>query len=219
MWRRSLLQQANTVDTTTLVLWIQTEQYHVDIRIPASRPILDSVNQLEDYTTEQLTFLTNQQGFTGITQVSGNHAEWLREFDYQPLSSQRDIGEMHFESDSILIENGVDADYLERWVKVPNSHLNLSMKHLAVKDRHSKKVPARLFTSNNTFAYVRPRSRQMPAAESIAAAIDYYQPTKDVLLDWLDFEISFGEIIDKNHGGITHSTHPFREGATFKFNE
>ena len=59
----------------------------------------------------------------------------------------------------------------------------------------------------------------MPPAESISAAIDYYQPSKEVLLDWLDFEISFGEIIDKNHGGITHSTLPFREGATFKFNE
>jgi len=219
MWRRSLFQQANMLDTTTLVFWIQTEQHHVDIRIPASRPIFDSTNQLEDFSVEQLAFLATQQGFTGVTKVKSNLAEWLREFDYQPFSAQRDIGKMHFESDSILIENGVDVDYIERWVKVPYSHLNLSMKHLVVEDRHSKKVPARLFTSNNTFAYVRPRSSQLPPAESISAAIDYYQPSKEVLLDWLDFEISFGEIIDKNHGGITHSTLPFREGATFKFNE
>jgi hypothetical protein len=33
-----------------------------------------------------------------------------------------------------------------------------------------------------------------------------------LLLDWLDFEISFGEIRDPHHGQIRHSTFPFKEG-------
>jgi hypothetical protein len=36
---------------------------------------------------------------------------------------------------------------------------------------------------------------------------------KYTLLDWLDFEISFGEIVDRITGLIQHSTLPFREGV------
>ena len=219
MWRRTLLEQGHTLDATTLVLWIQTEQYHVDIRIPASRPSLESVERLEDYSFEQLVCLASQQGFTGVTQVKRNVAEWLRDHDYQPFNSRRDIAEMRFENDDILIENGIDADYFERWEKVPNSDLNLSIRPCEGQDRHGTKVPARLFTSYKTFAYARPRSKPLPSSDSISEAISTHHPSKEELLDWLDFEISFGEIGDENQGMITHSTFPFREGDTLKFNE
>ena len=218
-WRRTLLEQGDTQDTTTVVLWVQTEKYHADIRIPLSRPAFGVVNQLKEYSYDQLISLASQQGFTGITQVKNNIAEWLRDHDYQPSNSQRDIAEMHFENDDVLIEKGVEADYFERWERIPNSHLNLSMMECEGKDRHANKVNARLFRSNNLFAYVRPRSKRLPPAENISDLIDFYQPSKEELLDWLDFEISFGEIKDENEGYITHSTFPFREGETVKLNE
>jgi hypothetical protein len=213
MWRRTLLEQANIVDSRSLVLWIQTDKHHVDLRIPYSRPPFEPVSQLGDYSFDQLSYLADQQGFTGTTQVSANIAEWKREQDYQPFNHQRDIAEIRFENDATLVERGVDADYFEIWEKVPNSHLNLSIRQMAGEDRHANKVSARLFTANTTFAYVRARSVQLPNAESMAAAIDAYQPSKEVLLDWLDFEISFGQINNGNQGYISHSTFPFREGC------
>ena len=213
IWCRTLLEQADQVDNTSLVLWIQTNHHHVDLRIPDSRPIFEPVSHLIDYSFEQLIHLANQQGFTGITEVNANIAEWKREQDYQPFNHQRDIAEMRFEDDSTLVERGVDAEYLERWEKVPNSHLNLSFRTAAGEDRHGNKVFARLFIANTTFAYVRPRSIQLPSAKSMLVAIDAHQPSKDVLLDWLDFEISFGQIKNGNQGCISHSTFPFREGC------
>ncbi len=79
--------------------------------------------------------------------------------------NQRDIGEMIFESEDVLVETGVDVEYLEIWERVPDSHLNLSVAHITGENRHKTKVPARLFTANKTFAYVRPRSVQLPIAK------------------------------------------------------
>jgi hypothetical protein len=216
VWQRTLLEQADMVDTTSLVLWLQTDLYHIDIRIPANRPLFTSINQLEDCSFDQLSWLTTQQGFTGITQINGNTAEWIRDHDFQPLNGQRDIGEMKFETDDSLIETGIDANYLERWERIPSSHFNLSVRQIIGENRHDRKVPARIFTANSTFAFVRPRNMQLPNAASISAAIDIFQPSKEALLDWLDFEITFGEIIDEHYGYVKHSTFPFREGKEIK---
>ena len=211
LWRRTLLEQADVMDTTTLVLMIQTEQYHADIRIPAYRPDFSNTLSLEDCTSEQLNWLATQQGFTGITQISGNISQWLRDHDYQPSIGQRDIGEMTFESADTMIEIGVDAEYREIWKKIADSELNLSVKHIVGTNRHGINLPARLFTAGNSFAYVRPRNAVLPKAASLLEAIETENPNREVLLDWLDFEISFGEIQDKHSGKILHSTLPYRE--------
>lgn len=213
MWRRTLLEQAGVVDTSTLVLVIQTEQYHADIRIPSGRPDFSGVKCLADCSTEQLHWLASQQGFTGITQVNDNISQWLRDYDYQPSNGQRDIGEMTFESADTIVEIGVDAEYREIWQKIKDTHLNLSIKQTTGIDRHGIELPARLFTAGNYFAYVRPRSAVLPKAASFHEAIDKVNPSRDELLDWLDFEISFGDIQDRLSGKIHHSTLPFREQA------
>lgn len=217
MWRRTLLEQADTVDTSTLVWVIQTEQYHADIRIPADRPEFDDVECLADCSTEQLRWLATQQGFTGITQVNDSLCQWLRDHDYQPANGQRDIGEMTFESADIIVEMGVEAEYREIWQKIKDTQFNLSVKHITGVNRHGIELPARLFTAGHYFAYVRPRSAVLPKAVSFLQAIDTTNPSRDELLDWLDFEISFGEIQDKLLGKILHSTLPFREQAMMQW--
>ena len=216
IWQRTLLEHAGEQDTSTFVLWLQTELYHADIRIPADRPTFNSINHLEDCAISQLAWLASQQGFTGVTQINGNLTQWLRDYDFQPASSQRDIGEMIFETGDILVETGVDVHYLERWKKLPNSHLNLNVKQVHGENRHARKIVARLLTANRTFAYVRPRDTKLPNATSLTSAIETFKPSKETLLDWVDFEISFGEIIDDDQGRISHSTFPFREGKTIK---
>lgn len=217
MWRRSLLEQDGISDTTTTVLVIQTEQYHADIRVPTQRPSFDNIHCIEDCTSSQISWLATQQGFTGITQINGNISQWLRDHDYQPFNHQRDIGEMRFESEDVLVETGVDVEYLEVWERVSDSHLNLTFKQVTGENKHGKKVPARLFTANKAFAYIRPRTAQLPIAASMTEAIMEHAPSPDTLSDWLDFEISFGEIQDKTHGVITLSTLPFKEGKKVFF--
>lgn len=212
MWRRTLLEQAGVIDTTTMVLVIQTEQYHADIRIPKARPDFSHKARLEDCSSEQLYWLATQQGFTGITHIDGNICQWLRDHDFQPSNDQRDIGEMTFESDDIVVETGIDTEYREIWERIADSQINLSVHHTTGTDRHGHKAPARLFTANNSFAYVRARTVTLPKAISMMEAINSDKPDKEVLLDWLDFEISFGEIRDPHHGQIRHSTFPFKEG-------
>jgi hypothetical protein len=216
MWRRTLLEQASLIDTTTLVFMIQTEQYHADIRIPDARPDFSHTDGLEDCSLEQLYWLATQQGFTGITQMNGNVSQWIRDHDFQPSNDQRDIGEMTFESNDILVETGVDTEYREIWERVTDSHLNLSVNHTTGENRHGTKTLARLFTANHSFAYVRPRTVILPKAVSMIEAANGAKPNKEMLLDWLDFEISFGEIRDQHQGQITHSTFPFKEGQVMR---
>ncbi len=216
IWRRTLLAQAGETDTSSFVLWLQTSEYHADIRLPASRPSFENVSQLEACSAEQLGWLATQQGFTGVTQVHGNTVQWVRDYDYQPSTGARDIAEIQFQSkDSLndtMIETGLEAVYLEHWEKIPQSDSHLTYSQCMGENRHKQAVPARLFKANDMFAYVRPRITSLPKAESLIVAIEAYQPSRDTLLDWLDFEISFGEIKDALHGYITHSTLPFREG-------
>jgi hypothetical protein len=64
---------------------------------------------------------------------------------------------------------------------------------------------------------VRPRSVQLPIAASMTEAINSYNPNPETVFDWLDFEISFGEIHDQHYGVITLSTLPFKEGKEIAF--
>ena len=65
--------------------------------------------------------------------------------------------------------------------------------------------------AGNFVAYARPRNVALPQAASLLAGIKTYQPARQQLLDWLDMEISFGEMLDEKHWKIKHSTLPFKE--------
>ena len=60
-------------------------------------------------------------------------------------------------------------------------------------------------------AFARPRTVAVPKAPSLIHAIQSHKPKRELLLDWLDMEISFGEMLDDNHWKIKHSTLPFKQ--------
>ena len=72
-------------------------------------------------------------------------------------------------------------------------------------------MPAYQMRAGNFVAYARPRNVALPQTASLLACIKIDQPTRQQLLDWLDMEISFGEVIDEKHWKIKHSTLPFKE--------
>jgi hypothetical protein len=211
VWKRTLLEQQGSQDTSSLVLWIQTEQHHADIRIPALRPDFSNCEYLHDCSADQLRWLATQQGFTGTTEVQSTTCQWHREFDFQPKNDSRDIGEMVFDGNDTLLETGIDNPYFEVWKKTKYSHLNVSAHLVMGEDRHGVATPSRLLIAGNNFAYVRPRNANLPQASCLRVILDKYYQTMNLMLDWLDFEISFGEIIDDMTGIIHHSTLPFRE--------
>ena len=59
VWVRTLLETPEGRDTTTWVRWLQTSQWHADLRVPAGpRPQPSPAG------------LAQQQGFCGITQIT-----------------------------------------------------------------------------------------------------------------------------------------------------
>ena len=217
VWQRDLLETATMKDNTSLVLWMQTQQYHIDIRIPATCANIHKVSSLEDYNDEELLLLASQQGFAGITQVTPSTAkssdicQWHREIDFQPQTDARDIGKMVFTDANTVIETGIDDAYLEVWRRLEDSQKPCWFKFTTGKNRKGLATPAYCMRAGNFIAYARPREIILPKIASLIDAIHTIKPARDNLLDWLDMEISFGEMIDEQHWKITHSTLPFKE--------
>ena len=121
VWQRQFLETPTTKDDTSLVLWMQTQHYHIDIRLPAARSNIRKVSALEEYKDKELLLLASQQGFAGITQVNADICQWHREIDFQPPNDVRDIGKMVFTDANTVIETGLDEAYLEVWRQVAHS--------------------------------------------------------------------------------------------------
>lgn len=212
VWSHTLLEQHGSQDTTSLVLWLQAHYHHIDIRIPASRPDFSNCTCLQDYSAEQLRWSATQQGFFGITEVNGTVCHWHRELYFQSTNGVSDIGEIVFDGVDTLLETGIESDYFEIWKKIEGTHLNINTYRVNSFNRHGDVVEAHLIKAGNIFAFIRPRSEKLPEYSCLLAAIDAQHQNHHNLLNWLDFEISFGEIVDDAHGKIMHSTFPFREG-------
>jgi len=118
LWRRTLLRAPGKEDTTTRVYWLQTSNWHADIRAPSDRPLLSDYTGLAALSVEEMHALARQQGFAGITEVEGEICRWHRRFDYQPPSGFNDIGRMQFDGPDRLLEYGVEQDYFEIWERV-----------------------------------------------------------------------------------------------------
>jgi hypothetical protein len=211
VWLRRLLQTAQQQDTTSQVFWLQTARWHADLRIPPGRPDFTGVAALADCDGAQLAWLATQQGFCGLTQVENDRCTWHRLVDFQPPSGSRDIGRMAFDGERVT-ERGVEADYLEVWERLPGSRGGTAALELAEQDGEAPARPAWLLVAGDCFFYVRGRSRPLPAAADLAGLIDRLRPSREVLLEWLDVELSFGCRSGPAAWRIGHSSLPFREG-------
>lgn len=217
VWQRELLETAANKDTSSLVLWMQTQHHHIDLRIPASRVNLSSAQSLQDYNDAELLLLAAQQGFAGITQVTPSTAQssdicqWLREVDYQPTTDARDIGKMVFIDNDTVIETGVDDTYLELWRRLPQTRTPHFFRLVTGQNRHGSNTSAYLMRAGKYVAYARSRADSLPKAASLSQAIQIHKPAREQLLDWLDMEISMGEMVDDMHWKIKHSSLPFKE--------
>lgn len=214
VWRRRLLETPTLRDEHSHVFWLQTPHWHADLRIPAGRPGFSGVNALAECDDAQLAWLARQQGFCGLTQVDGDTCTWHRQMDFQPARDRRDIGRMVFDGER-LTETGIEADYLERWERLPHSRGGTAALELVWEAGEPPSCPTWLFVAGDCFMYVRGRTRPLPKAADLSQLVTLSQSSHSQLLDWLNFEISFGYRKGPSPWRIEHSTLPFREETYF----
>lgn len=219
VWQRELLETQSTKDTTSLVLWMQSQHYHIDLRIPHAVQIgLRKVSSLQEYNLDELLLLASQQSFAGITKVtlatnrSSDVCQWLREIDFQPKTSARDIGKMMFTDENTAVETGIDAAYLEVWRRLPHSQEPHLSTFVTGQNRNQLTTKAYLIRTGKYIAFARPRVTELPMAKSLICAVEMFKPAREQLLDWLDMEISFGEMVGDKQWRINHSSLPFKVG-------
>lgn len=217
VWQRHLLETTLIKDDSSLVLWMQSQYYHIDVRIPAICTGFRAASALQDYTDAELLLLANQQGFAGLTHVtpstvnSSEVCQWVREMDYQAPTDARDIGKMVFTDVDTVIETGVYDAYLEVWRRLDSSQEPCFFALYTGNNHRGVATPAYLMRTGRYVAFARPRAIALPKAPTLIHAIQSHKPMRELLLDWLDMEISFGEMFDDNHWQIKHSTLPFKQ--------
>lgn len=120
VWVRTLLQTPTLRDTTTFVRWMQTSQWHADLRVPESARSPGIAG-----SACTLAQRVSQQGFCGVTEVTQEGADavctWHRRFDFLPPRPDPDTATMVFETPNRVIERGIYAEYLEVWERLPDS--------------------------------------------------------------------------------------------------
>jgi len=207
LWRRTLLRAPDKEDTTTSVYWLQTSNWHADIRVPSDRPALSDRTRLGALSAEEMRALARQQGFAGITEVEGEICRWHRRFDYQPPSGFNDIGRMEFDGPDRLLEYGVEQDYFEIWERVPGRGESL----VTESDDGARRTSLRLSLAPWVM-FVRPRSSTLGCATGLDQLVMSANDVDRVAL--LDFEISFGRLDEStNSWRIELSTLPWLEGT------
>jgi hypothetical protein len=139
VWSRTLLKTPETSDVSTLALWMQLGQWHVDLRVPPS--------------VERAS-----QGFSGTTQITQAGGQeictWHRVVDYQPPRTTVDEGWMVFETPEKVLETGIHGNYFEVWERLPGS----TGRRIAAAEKleNNDTTGARLFVSGDFMMRVRP---------------------------------------------------------------
>lgn len=124
LWERTLIERDCAAgagkEQDERVFWLQTENWHADLRIPLERPAFTNIDTIDDCSDAQLGFIARQEGFCGLTKVEGSVCTWLRIHDLQP-GTALDVGRMSSAEPDFIVETGISRDYLEHWRKVPGS--------------------------------------------------------------------------------------------------
>jgi hypothetical protein len=115
-WRRDWIRTPDHEDRSTRVHWMQAGALYADIRVPAARPEL-ACSCLARASPRDLASLMRAEAFAGTIAVADGVCTWTREVNWHGRPDAVDAGAMAFE-DGALIETGLHAAYVERWLRV-----------------------------------------------------------------------------------------------------
>ena len=214
VWQRSLLETPHLRDVDSTVFWLQTGQWHADIRVPAGRPDFSGIDSFADCNKQHIDWLVRQQAFAGITHVdiqgSRETCQWRRLLDYQPAATKPDAGLMHF-GPAFLTETGLHAPYLEHWHRLPDSDNGFAALQLLDSDGAPAAPMQFLLVAGMYVMQIRNRADGWPARIKPGMLLTTQAAAKRRGL--LDFDISFGR---RSAVGwdVLHSTLPWRVGQS-----
>lgn len=117
-WRRDWITAPGFEDRTTRVHWMQAGQLFADVRVPLDRPDMGDYACLADLPPPALGALLKAERFAGTIDVANDRCTWRRDINWHGVPDADDIGLMSFEAGALL-EDGVLADYRERWLPEP----------------------------------------------------------------------------------------------------
>ncbi|MGF6283785.1 hypothetical protein [Pseudomonas silensiensis] len=204
VWQRRLIKfQSGRVDSETAVYWLQTPRLFADLRIP---PVPLPALSLEQLNHADWLTLSEQKGFAGVTEVNGDICQWHRKLDYQQVSTEEDIGRMHFETSERLVETALDDSYYEIWERLPDSRGTCRGQWLQAVDDPAR--VACLVLAGDYFLFAASRAVALNPGGHLREHIDAATAPQQ-----LACEFSFG----RHHGGknpwhIDYSTLPGQVG-------
>jgi hypothetical protein len=210
-WQRDWIQRDGAArDDRVTVRYVQTPSVFGDVRIPADRPALGHAASFADLSDDQLAVLAAQDGFAGVTTVDGVNATWHHQIDFQPSRSRADVGRIEPLGPGRMREHGLDGSYVESWSALEPD----AGGYVAVETARDGRVDQLLAVAGSYFVYARARARPgaLPAAASIRDART--QATRDMMITYLDCEISFGTV---RGWQIERSTLPWQQGKRLAF--
>jgi hypothetical protein len=210
-WQRDWIQRdGGARDDRVAVRYVQTPSVFGDLRIPADRPALAHAAGFADLRDDELAALAAQNGFAGVTTINEVHATWHHQIDFQPSGGGADVGRLEPRGPGRMLEHGEGGSYVESWSALePDTGA-----YIAVETAHDGRVDQLLAVAGSYFVYARARPGALPAAASIRDAIAGTQATRDMIIGYLDCEISFGTV---RGWQIERSTLPWQEGKRLAF--
>jgi hypothetical protein len=205
-WQRDWIHRRGAAqDASVAVRYVQTPSVFADVRTAAVRAIAAGATSFADLGDDELAALARQNGFAGVTTLAGDRATWHHEIDFQPPSDDVDIGRIEPTGPGAMFEHALDGAYVERWSAIAPD----AGPYLAVRVTRGGRVAAILAVAGDHFVYARARATPLPAADSIPALIAANHATRDMIIGYLDCEISYGTT---RGWRIERSTLPWREG-------
>lgn len=209
-WDRLLLAYPGLPgDTLEQVTWLQSPELYVDLRQPPAIANRIQASCLSELLHEEALLLATQQGFAGRFVLTGDEAEWQREIDFQPLCALGDRGRLVSEGD-LLIEHGIEADYIEYWQRPP-AQPGPPPAIAAARFRSATDGRAAILVQHGRhFGYARGRAETLPKGADLAAVVAGADGLTAQAL--VDCEISLGTVTAEGWR-IERSSLPWREGA------
>lgn len=230
VWQREWIRHGEHRDESMRVRYLQTPTVFADVRVSRHRPAFAQASCLEDLADEELLQLAEQRGFAGTTTVDGEVATWHRELDFQPPSSELDIGRLEKIGVSALHEHALDSSFVEYWWSLSRGdqrflvlRVDRRVADRRVADRDGSiealRLDRLLVLAGDHFVYARNRGFDLDPAPSLRALLERVG-SRAFALEALRCEVSYGAV----RGGdmpwqITVSTLPWRERTALSFAE
>lgn len=210
-WQRDWIQRhGGALDRAITVRYVQTPSVFGDLRIPADRPARSPAASFAELSDDELAALATQNGFAGVTTVDGANATWHHEIDYQPAGGAADIGRIEPAGDGKMFEHGPGGSYVESWSALEPD----AGPYFAARLARGGRVDQLLAVAGGHFVYARARRDPLPPADSIRDAIARTHATREMIIAYLDCEISYGTVRDWQ---IESSTLPWLQGQRLAF--